>query len=489
MKKNLAFVLALLTCASVLASCISDADTQDTSDTSAAETAETTTAEAVPNYTTLPTYDLGGSDFRTAVHTAVDRPNVHVGEENGDVVNDALYARDRMIEELFNTKIVNTEFPGRNEVIPAVNKTVTAGEDAYDMILTSFQDGFNILAPNDMLADISEVDTLDFSAPYWNQNALETFSWNGKILGASGPIALCYLFSPYAMFVNLDMAEDFGIGSLYPAVNEGKWTLDLMNETMQGVSSDLDGDGEYTVNDRYGLALTLESGHAFIVGSGRKMAEKDGDEVTFLLGETKTMEVLDKLNGIFGQDSAILTDFLDNNNKEGAAHLSYKVKMFTNSQTLFNASGLQFSMISFREMEDDYGLLPFPKYNEAQEDYFSYIVTLLPAFVALPKTNTRLEETGAVMEFMCSYGDEVIRPKINEVVLKEKIARDEESKHMFDLLFANMSFDVNHAFNFAKSANAVREYAAGHTENFASKWASMEGSVMKEIETLLNNLT
>ena len=93
------------------------------------------------------------------------------------------------------------------------------------------------------------------------------------------------------------------------------------------------------------------------------------------------------------------------------------------------------------------------------------------------------------MEFMSCYGDEEIRPKVNEVVLKEKIARDEESKQMFDLLFSNMSFDVNHAFNFAKSANAVREYACGYVENFSSKWASIESSVTTEIETLLNNLS
>ncbi len=461
----------------------------DTSVPTADVTTEAPVEETVNYLELIPTYDLEGTDFRIACHTADDRPNIHTGEQNGEIVNDALYARDMAVEERFMTKIVNTTFATRAEVIKEINRIVTADEDSYDIIITSLQEGIGTMAASGLLTDLAVVDGLDFSQPWWNQNALDALSWNNRIYGGAGPIALCYCYAPYAFFVNLTMANDYGIGNLYDVVDSGDWTVDYMNDIMKNIAEDVNSDGKYTVDDRYGLALTQESGNAFLTGCGQLTAEKNGDEVTFRLNDLKLMEVLDKLNGMFSQSSAILTDFLDKTNTYGSAHLSYKVRMFTNSQALFNAAPLVTSVHSFREMEDDYGLLPYPKYDKAQQEYYSYLLTFHPNAVAVPKTNTRLDETGAVMEFMCCYGEMNVRPQIHSVVLKEKIARDEASQRMFDLIFKNVVFDVNHVFNFGGSTEEVRSYASGYTQNFASKWASIENRVLKELEKTIEKLT
>ena len=89
----------------------------------------------------------------------------------------------------------------------------------------------------------------------------------------------------------------------------------------------------------------------------------------------------------------------------------------------------------FRDMKDDYAILPYPKFNEAQTDYYTHMNSFFPYAISIPVTNTRLEETGAVMEALGYISQTTILPKINEAVLNEKIARDEDSKEMLDILF------------------------------------------------------
>ncbi len=485
------FIPLLLATLLLISSCNTSSQQSDSVTTAPSTDAvtEAPVEKTVNHLEIIPTYDLDGSDFRIACHTADDRPNIHTGEQNGDIVNDSLYARDMAVEERYKTKVVNTIFVTRADVINGINRMVRADEDNYDLIITSLQEGIGTMSSMGLLADLATVDGIDFSQSWWNQNALDALTWNNKTYGGAGPIALCYCYAPYAFFVNLTMANDYGIGNLYDVVDSGDWTIDYMNDIMKNIAEDVNNDGKYTVDDRYGLALTLESGNAFLTGCGQLTAEKDGDEVTLRFTDLEFTNVLDKLNSTFRQQSAILTDFLDKTNTFGAAHLSYKVRMFTNSQALFNAAPLVTSVQSFREMEDDYGLLPYPKYDKAQQEYYSYLLTFHPNSVAVPVTNSRLDETGAIMEYMCCYGELNIRPQIHSVVLKEKIARDEDSKRMFDLMFKNIVFDVNHVFNFGGSTGEVRGYASGYTENFASKWASIENRVMKDLDKIIGKLT
>jgi len=49
-----------------------------------------------------------------------------------------------------------------------------------------------------------------------------------------------------------------------------------------------------------------------------------------------------------------------------------KIWFFKNGQAVFSIGTLQ-EMIEFRDMEDDFGGLPFPKYDATQERYYSRI--------------------------------------------------------------------------------------------------------------------
>lgn len=481
-EKNLRFASCLIAALLLLASCGQSGSGSETTMESGGGSSEDTTADYL---STIPDADFGGNPFRILVNSASDRPNVHAGEENGEVINDALYRRDAYIAERFNTEVVYTEFTGRGEALQEANKLITAGEDAYELIMTSPINGTGELTQNGMLMDLAAIDALDLSQPWWNAAMTDASTWGGKTFIAAGPIALNYCYSPYALYVNLTKAENMKLGNLYDIVDSGKWTIDEMNRLMKGAESDVDNDGSYTVADNFMLTVTKESGNAFYVGCGGRMMEKNGDDAAFIIETNQSMNILDRLNSIMTQDGVIVTDSLGSNE----AGLTYKVSLFTNSQTLFCAAPLQWGVLSFRDMHDDFSVLPYPKLNEAQSKYYTNGCTYFPISVAIPVTTSRADEVGAVMEAMCYYSYQNIMPEVRGTVLSAKIARDEGTVRMFDLIYENIVIDVNCIYNFGNTMQLLRAYAAGDTDNFASTYAAAKPLAETQLSELISAMT
>ncbi|MBQ2708516.1 MAG: hypothetical protein IJF67_09630, partial [Clostridia bacterium] len=234
------------------------------------------------------------------------------------------------------------------------------------------------------------------------------------------------------------------------------------------------------------LTVTLESGNAFFVGCGGRMMEKDGDDTKFIIETNQSMDILDRLNSIMTQDGVIVTDNLG---KTVIGTTSYKVSLFTNSQTLFCAAPLQWGVLSFRDMHDDFSVLPYPKLDEAQSEYYTNGCTYFPISVAVPITTPRAKEVGAVMEAMCYYSYQNVMPEVRGTVLSAKIARDEETVRMFDLIYENIVIDVNCIYNFGNTMQLLRAYAAGDTDNFASTYAAAKPLAETQLSELIAAMT
>ena len=91
-------------------------------------------------------------------------------------------------------------------------------------------------------------------------------------------------------------------------------------------------------------------------------------------------------------------------------------------------------------MDQDFGIIPYPKFDEEQDQYYSRASFYMPNVV--PVTNSDLEMTGAVLEALnCAYANEVV-PAYFEITLKTKYSRDTESEAMLDLVMENRVIDL-----------------------------------------------
>ena len=119
------------------------------------------------------------------------------------------------------------------------------------------------------------------------------------------------------------------------------------------------------------------------------------------------------------------------------------------------------------EMTDPYGILPMPKYDEAQPEYLSFVNGATP-LVMVAKTEKDPEFVGTILEAMatCNYDD--ITPKLFQVITKLQAAQDPDSSSMVDYIIRNRIFDLGYFADFPIS-NVVLESLKASQESISSR--------------------
>lgn len=142
-----------------------------------------------------------------------------------------------------------------------------------------------------------------------------------------------------------------------------------------------------------------------------------------------------------------------------------------------------------RDMNDDFGIVPMPKYDESQEKYLCSLGTSISVLL-VPQTTKDVALTSKVMEALCYYSYNDVVPKYYEVALKEKYSRDEEIKEMLTIIRdgATMSFSMFNGQLIGQPLPSMN-FTTGdkYTEpgQLASAYAKNVTSVETKLETVL----
>lgn len=103
-----------------------------------------------------------------------------------------------------------------------------------------------------------------------------------------------------------------------------------------------------------------------------------------------------------------------------------------------------------RDMADDYGIIPLPKYDETQENYYSQIATSTSALY-LPVTAENVEMLGTVMEDLGFYSSRDVVPVYYETAMNVKYARDQQVQAMLALVRDNASTNLDFIYNWRRT--------------------------------------
>ena len=118
---------------------------------------------------------------------------------------------------------------------------------------------------------------------------------------------------------------------------------------------------------------------------------------------------------------------------------------FLEGRALFcEASLTHFKGEKWREMEDDYGVVPMPKLDNTQERYMSF-VNGAACMVAVPASIEDPVRTGILAEGLAVESYKNIREALFEVTAKSKSARDADSTRMMDLVMETRVFDLGYS--------------------------------------------
>jgi hypothetical protein len=157
--------------------------------------------------------------------------------------------------------------------------------------------------------------------------------------------------------------------------------------------------------------------------------------------------------------------------------------VFSEGRALFSVLTLKLIPQYFTDMEDSYGILPIPKYDEHQTEYQSF-VNGSTGLVMLAKTEEDPEFVGAIMEAMGAYNYEHVTPNMFQVITKLQVAQDPESARMVDLIIRNRIFDLGYYADMTVT-NLVKDRLNAKKAEIASGLRSGRKSAQSSLDKLL----
>lgn len=486
-RKILPLAMASLFVALMFVGCANQANDEKPSETSGdpSETTESKYLDGLPE-----SMNLGNETIRficetETVNKLAERSLV-CNEITGDIVDDAVYKRNGIIMDRFNVdfEIVKTGSP--DGVPGLIRQSVLSNSDDYDIVV-GYQYYAIRLGAEGILLNLNNVPNLDFTQPYWSQRMIDGMSYGDASYWCTGDLSLRYIGGMYVTFVNKSIWEDyFPDIDPYDVALNGEWTLDLMNEMCLEVYDDLNNNGKKDNSDLYGLYYNAQDDicEGIMMSANVQFGGCDDDGIPYIDYD------LERMVGVCEK----MTELAYNN--EGVRDTSQGIddvcKQFAEGTAMTTMTRLYYSEMHFREMEDDFAVLPMPKYDVEQEEY---VTTLHDGcnIYGIPITNSKLEATTLVLEAMASESYRTVSPVYYEMALKVKYVRDDMSAYMIDLIRDGVTADfcfywhVGDNGTYSGYTHFFRTLINGQT-NFVSRITSMENAWVADMEELLENL-
>ena len=485
-RKIFSFSMATLLLVSALSACGSDSAGAPSDTTVPAET-EAAVTTAAPETTgkyldALPEkMDLGGYEYRVLIFDKGNKDDaswkayIDIDEQTGEVLNDAAVKRNREVEDRLNVKISAIEKGVLMETAKELSNAVLAMEDICDVaIMQHSKTATGALIQTGAILDVTTVPHMDLSQPYYLQTANDIFTLDGKQYFFSGDM-LASLYSTVSVWTNMDLWKQYGLEDPYKLVDEGKWTLEKCFSLAKNVYMDLNNNGTADREDRFGITGVNATLAYCFHSAGGNMFESNGN--TFFLPVTSehNINILTRLVAELENPDCF-----------------WKDSSSTYQENYFNGNSLMFfsgkSITLLRDAQFSTGLLPFPKYDEKQENYRTL---LAGAMMCVPVTNQNLENTGIVTEAMFSESSRTVKPAFVDFYVDMKVLQDENSARMMTLVmdsgahvFANY---IDPSERFGGIAMITTLLNKG-SNNISSSWDSIKDVVESGYKELYANL-
>ncbi|MBQ7299125.1 MAG: hypothetical protein IJW77_04715 [Clostridia bacterium] len=397
-------------------------------------------------------------------------------EETGDTLNDAAFRRMINVEQLLNVDIVANPSAGYGNDL--IKKSVMAGDGAYDCGFVKTHSATS-LAESGMLVDLKTMDTLDITAPWWDQNAVNDLTVGERLFMVTGDISIMYKKSIGVLLFNKQMLNDQDLEDPYQLVKDMKWTIDKFNEMASTVSQDVNGDGKYDLEDKYGLLYYCDMIALGLVGGGTHFTTKNADDYPELTFYTdRTTDIFNKYTELmYNPQLSISWSKLGKSNDDIIA-------MFQDNRGLFNFNEFH-AIENMRQMDTAFGILPMPLYDESQERYYHIINPHVAAMLLVPKDCRDLTRAGYVLDALGAESKNILTPAYYDQYLKSKGTRDNDSEEMLDIIFGSMTYDIGYLYNFGELGGMVLGMVNGYQTDLASRYAKYESKAVKAIEKMV----
>ncbi len=429
-------------------------------------------------------YDLEGFNMRVLMRenngTGTSMFVIAPEETDGEILNDTIFNRNLALYERYNFGIENV-YTGE-KVLEVAERSILARDDEFEVVFPYF-DNAAMKVNTGIFLDMNTVENLNLKKNYWDQNFNSAVSLGGKLYCGVGDIMVSEDDVMMMVLYNSDLANDLGIENLYTAVDERRWTYELMRGYVKQVATDLDGDGKMGRDDMVGFLWASNNCLAPHLAAANTLlfTKDDSDTPVMTKNLDKAYRIFDYLGELLDQKRYSL-DWLN----FGDA-VTVITNLVSTKHVLFQNMVLSQLRRLYRDVTANFGMLPMPKLEENQSDYHTTIWKSFEA-IMLPATNTRLSETGFALEALAAASDNIGETYYN-ICLESKYTRDAESIRMIELARKNMLYDIGFIYDWGGLYSSLNSaMATGKSANAASIIASTSEKAELESKEFLSEL-
>jgi hypothetical protein len=469
----LCLLLAMLLSFSVFVACDkTPEETEAKATPTETETEEVHPTIAKKNYNT---------DFFMTIQQDVNKPKYHwVEESENDALSEAIYARQEKVHEYLGVEITATEGGSHTTYTENFKNAIKNKDDSVHLMLTHVHSGIEGLISGNYLRDYTTIDEIDIEGEHWNQKFMEGLALNDRMYLGNSNFNILYTHVVAYNKTMLDQYDDALTEDVYSMVLNKHWTLDQMISLASLVYVDKTADGK-TSDDTFGL-----TGVQWVPFIGLLHASNiqyiDVDEtgsysvsVYNSINQSKTAALVEKLSEMVKSDYAWFRYRIED---------TPEVPLSTGRalMTLASTNDLE----SLCEYDIDFGVLPYPMFDEAQANVgYRHLqwggYTVIPAYSADP---VMVAETIEVL----SYFSDEVNVTFYEKLLGKQVADAPLDRQMLDIVWDTICSEFGQAYtecsgNWLYMLPEITQVNA--TQNLASYVKSKESSSNKKIKKFL----
>ena len=401
-----------------------------------------------------------------------------------DTLYDAIYYRNATVEDRLGVEITQIGQAGTFSVSDSWNTTlrnaVLTKSGDYDAAAIYASTG-SALAVEGLYYNLLDLPHLNLDQPWWNQTIRDELTLFDTLYYLGGDIVVTQTANGMALFFNKDLFDELYLSQnidLYDTVDKGEWTIDYMGELVAGAWVDENSDGVISDGDTVGYTCSANSASdggmdAWIPAMGIRLTTIiDGyPELTFY--DEHTVEAFEKVKALHLENPGTLSG-------GGASQTKFSI-----GNQLFMRAKLD-SGSTLRDMQDDYGVLPLPKFDKEQEDYYTTFDNTSSLVVVL-STCQQTEKVGATLELMAAESYKQVTPAYFEICLQGKYSDAPEDAEMYDRILKTFVFNFGFCYS-TKSLDGVGSLFRDLTKDVAQTYESNKIKYETALETLIDKL-
>ena len=269
-------IISIILLSALLVSAASCGESVDSgvSDTTAVPAEETTAEAAYPHET----QDFSGYTFK--VMNLDKQYGCHIrldfDEQTGEALDDAIYNRNRRVEEQLNFVLEEVIIPGgatwgtgQTGACDTLVSSVMAGDNAYDAAYVPLNFKTSIVTDGYVM-NLLDIPELHLYEEYWDSVVNQEITAGDALYTASGPFNLMTLDLSWVLLFNKEVMDIQKMEYPYQLVRDGKWTLDRMYEYVSQAAN-LNGDESFAYSESgsslYGIVASTSDPMAYMTAA------------------------------------------------------------------------------------------------------------------------------------------------------------------------------------------------------------------------------